>query len=217
MLMRGIISTVAALIVFTLAAGLASAQVVNATIAGVVRDSSGGVLPGVTVEVSSPALIEKVRSDVTDSNGQYRVTNLPPGTYTVRFSLAGFSANVQEGLALTTGFTATISPELRVGALQETVTVTGETPVVDSESARQWRVVEGEAFKELPSGRGPSQLLSMIPGLNGGSGICTGGTCGYTLNAYSAHGGNTAEGRLQVDGMSAGAAIGGAGVSGYLV
>jgi len=74
-----------------------------------------------------------------------------------------------------------------------------------------------DAFKDLPSGRGPSQLLSMIPGMNGGSGICTGGTCGYTLNAYSAHGGNTTEGRLQVDGMSAGAAIGGAGVSGYLV
>src|SRR5687767_14927988 len=189
----------------------------QASVAGVVRDSSGGVLPGVTVEASSPALIEKVRTAVTDSNGQYRITNLPPGTYTVRFSLAGFSSNIQEALMLTTGFTATISPELRVGALQETVTVTGDTPVVDVESARQLRVVDGEALKELPSGRSPSQLLSMIPGMNGGSGICTGGTCGPTLNAFSAHGGNTTEGRLQVDGMSAGAAIGGAGVSGYLV
>src|SRR5688572_13789839 len=143
--MRGIARVVVCTAaVWLLVPPAASAQVVNATIAGVVRDSSGGVLPGVTVEVSSPALIEKVRSDVTDSNGQYRVTNLPPGTYTVRFSLAGFSSNVQEGLALTTGFTATISPDLRVGALQETVTVTGDTPVVDIESARQLRVVEGE-------------------------------------------------------------------------
>jgi hypothetical protein len=198
------------------APALAAAQV-NATIAGVVRDTSGAVLPGVTVEASSGALIDKVRSAVTDSNGQYRITTLPPGTYTVRFALEGFNAVSQEGVVLTTGFTATLNPELRVGTLQETVTVTGETPVVDVESARQVRVMEGDAFKELPSGRGPNQLLSMIPGMNGGSGICTGGTCGYTLNAYSAHGGNTQEGRLQVDGMSAGAAIGGAGVSGYLV
>ena len=214
--MRGIISIVA-LTLFALAPSGAFAQVVNATIAGIVRDTSGGVLPGVTVEVSSPALIDKVRSTVTDNAGQYRIPALPPGTYTVRFSLPGFSTVSQEGVAIGTGFTATISPELRVGAVEETITVTGETPIVDVESARQVRVVEGETFKELPSGRGPSQLLSMIPGMSGGSGICTGGTCGYTLNAYSAHGGNAAEGRLQVDGMSAGAAIGGAGVSGYLV
>ena len=214
--MRGIVSRMAVLALLVCAPAAAWAQV-NATIAGVVRDSSGGVLPGVTVEISSPALIEKVRSSVTDANGQYRIVNLPPGSYRVQFSLAGFNTVAQEGVALTTGFTATISPELSVGALQETITVSGETPVVDVESARQLRVVEGETFKELPSGRGPSQLLSMIPGMSGGSGVCTGGTCGYTLNAYSAHGGNNAEGRLQVDGMSAGAAIGGAGVSGYLV
>jgi hypothetical protein len=212
-----VLRTLSVFILLALITPVPAAAQINATVAGVVRDPSGGVLPGVTVEVSSPALIDKMRSTVTDQNGQYRITTLPPGIYSVRFTLSGFSAVVQDGIELTSGFTATISPELRVGALQETITVTGETPVVDVESARQVRVVEGESFKELPSGRGPSQLLSMIPGMTGGSGVCTGGTCGYTLNAYSAHGGNNAEGRLQVDGMSAGAAIGGAGVSGYLV
>jgi hypothetical protein len=214
--MRGIVSRIVAIGLLALVPGAASAQV-NATITGVVKDSSGAVLPGVTVEASSPALIDKVRSAVTDSNGQYRIATLPPGMYTVRFGLSGFSTVVQEGVVLTTGFTATLSPELRVGALQETITVSGETPVVDVESARQLRVMEADALKELPSGRSPSQILSMIPGMSGGSGICTGGTCGPTLNGFSAHGGNNAEGRLQVDGMSAGAAIGGAGVSGYLV
>ena len=205
------------IMVFALAAASSAVAQVNATITGIVRDTSGAVLPGVTVEASSPALIDKVRSAVTDTNGQYRITTLPPGTYTVRFTLPGFSAVSQEGIVLETGFTATISPDMRVGAVTETIVVTGETPVVDVESSRQLRVVDGEALKELPSGRSPSQLLSMIPGMNGGSGICTGGTCGPTLNAFSAHGGNTTEGRLQVDGMGAGAAIGGAGVSGYLV
>jgi hypothetical protein len=139
------------------------------------------------------------------------------GTYSVRFSLPGFSAVNQEGVVLETGFTASINPELRVGAVEETITVTGDSPIVDVESARMTRVVEGDTLRQLPSGRGPSQILSMVPGMNGGSGICTGGTCGPTLNAFSAHGGNTTEGRLQVDGMGAGAAIGGAGVSGYLV
>src|SRR5688500_10948564 len=127
-----------------------SAQVVNATVAGVVRDTSGAVLPGVTVEVASPALIEKVRSTTTDSSGQYRLPALPPGTYSVRFSLPGFSTINQEGVVLETGFTATISPELRVGAVEETITVTGETPIIDVESARQLRVVDGDALKELP-------------------------------------------------------------------
>ena len=194
----------------------AAARAQTASIAGVVRDASGAVLPGVTVEASSPA-IGSVRTTVTDEGGTYRILSLPVGLYTVRFSLAGFSSVSREGIQLETGFTATISPELRVGALEETITVTGGAPIVDVENARQMRVMDGDALRELPSGRGPSQILSMIPGMSGGSGICTGGTCGPTLNAFSAHGGNNAEGRLQVDGMGAGAAIGGAGVSGYLV
>src|SRR5688572_6463040 len=113
--------------VICLAIGLlpSSAAAQSATtsaIAGVVRDATGAVLPGVTVEASSPALIEKVRTVVTDGEGNYRIVDLRPGTYTVTFSLPGFSSVKREGIELTTGFTAAVNGELRVGELQETVT-----------------------------------------------------------------------------------------------
>src|SRR2546422_9518202 len=109
----------------------ASAQQASG-IAGVVRDTSGAVLPGVTVEASSPALIEKVRSAVTDGEGRYNITELRPGTYTVVFSLPGFNSLKREGIVLTTGFTATVNADMPVGALEETVTVTGASPLVDT-------------------------------------------------------------------------------------
>ena len=91
--------------------GVASAQ----SFAGIVRDTSGAVLPGVTVEVSSPALISKVRSSVTDGSGQYRIPDLPPGTYKVSFTLPGFATVVREGVELTGGGVMTIGAEMRVG------------------------------------------------------------------------------------------------------
>src|ERR1041384_241254 len=94
-------------------------------IAGAVKDSSGAVLPGVTVEAASPALIEKIRTAITDDQGNYKITELRPGTYTVTFTLPGFSVVKREGLELTTGFTANVNAELTVGSLEETVTVTG--------------------------------------------------------------------------------------------
>src|SRR5215204_4084969 len=103
----------------------------QAVIAGSVRDTSGAVLPGVTVEASSPALIEKVRTTISDSGGQYRIEDLRPGVYKVTFTLPGFSTFEREGVELTGSFTATINADLRVGNLQETVTVTGESPIVD--------------------------------------------------------------------------------------
>ena len=106
-------------------------------IAGVVTDSSGAILPGVTVEASSPALIEKVRSAVTDGEGRYKIVDLRPGTYTVTFTLAGFSTFRREGIVLTAGFTATVNAEMRVGALEETITVTGASPLVDTQNVQQ--------------------------------------------------------------------------------
>src|SRR3979411_2377226 len=94
-------------------------------IAGTVRDISGAVLPGVTVEAASPALIEKVRSVVTDASGNYKIVDLRPGTYSVTFSLTGFSTVKREGIDLSTGVTANINGELKVGSLNETITVTG--------------------------------------------------------------------------------------------
>src|SRR4051812_11937595 len=102
-----------------------------ATIAGVVRDTSGAVMPGVTIEAASPALIERARSATTDAQGQYKIVQLPPNTYSVTFSLTGFETLRHEGIVLTANFTAPVNAEMRLGQLQETVTVSGGTPLVD--------------------------------------------------------------------------------------
>ena len=109
----------------------------NAAIAGVVKDTSGAVMPGVTVEATSPALIEKVRTGITDDQGQYKIVDLRPGTYVVTFSLPGFSTVKREGLELTTAFTTTVNADLKVGSLEETVTVSGAAPVVDTQNVIQ--------------------------------------------------------------------------------
>jgi hypothetical protein len=106
-------------------------------ITGVVRDTSGAVLPGVTVEAASPALIERLRSAVSDSSGVYRITDLRPGTYSVTFTLAGFSTLRRDKVELTTGFTATVNGDLAVGNLAETITVSGAAPTVDTQNEPQ--------------------------------------------------------------------------------
>jgi len=146
-------------------AGVPAIAFAQASIAGQVKDASGAVLPGVTVEASSPALIEKVRSVVTGGTGQYRIELLPPGSYTVTFALPGFSTVKRDGIQLTGTFTATIDAELRVGALQETVTVSGETPIVDVQSATRQRVIDRELIDNLPAGRSPFAQIALIPGV----------------------------------------------------
>lgn len=123
------------------------------SIAGLVRDTTGAVLPGVTVEAASPALIEKVRTVVTDDQGQYKILELRPGQYTVTFSLAGFATVKREGIELTTGFTAQVNAELRVGSLEETVTVSGASPVVDVQNVRTQNVLSRNALDTLPTGK----------------------------------------------------------------
>src|SRR5437764_11378119 len=130
---------------------LPAAAFAQAAITGVVKDASGGVLPGATVEAASPALIEKVRTVVTDGTGQYRIVNLPPGVYEVTFTLTGFSTVKREGIEVTASFTASVNADLKVGAVAETITVTGETPVVDIQSATQTRALTAEAFKTIPT------------------------------------------------------------------
>src|SRR5688572_7550020 len=141
----------ALIIAMALLARTASAQ--EGQIAGTVRDPSGAVIPGVLVEVTSPALISKVRSATTDGSGQYRITNLPVGTYSVTFTLEGFTRQQRDNVVLTTGFTAPVNATMAVGGLAETVSVTGESPVVDVQNARQVAAFEGEVIRELPTTR----------------------------------------------------------------
>ncbi len=121
---------------------LPSAAHAQAAITGVVKDASGGVLPGVTVEAASPVLIERVRSVTTDASGQYRIVDLRPGIYSVKFELPGFSVVQRTGIELSGNFVAAVNADLKVGTLEETVTVTGETPIVDVQSARTQQIKE---------------------------------------------------------------------------
>src|SRR2546427_11178929 len=144
---------------------IASAQA-GAALTGVVTDSSGAVLPGVTVEARSPALIEQVRSAVTDEAGRYRIVDLRPGTYAVTFALPGFTTVTREGIELSGTFIATVNAELRVGSLQETVTVTGETPVVDIQSTKTQETLQNDVIASIPTGRQHYSLTTLVPALN---------------------------------------------------
>jgi hypothetical protein len=192
-----------------LLASLASAQ----SLAGNVRDTSGAVLPGVTVEASSPALIEKVRTAVADGNGQYLITNLPPGNYKVTFSLPGFATVVREGLDLTGAGVTSINAEMRVGSLEESITVTGEAPVVDVQSARQTTVINGDVVRALPASRSYGNYLAAVPAIQA-TGFNTG--VSTTNNFFTARGGRSNEGAIQIDGMNVGSPGNGGGVSGYM-
>src|SRR5262249_17062803 len=120
-------------------------------IVGTVRDASGAVLPGVTVEASSPALIEKTRSVVTSGTGQYAIEDLRPGTYSLSFTLPGFATMKREGIELTSNFIATVNADMKVGGVAETVTVTGETPVVDVASSRTQQTLTSQTIQDIPS------------------------------------------------------------------
>ena len=178
----------------------------QAVIAGSVRDTSGAVLPGVTVEASSPALIEKVRTSISDSSGQYRVEDLRPGVYKVTFTLPGFSTFEREGVELTGSFTATINAEMRVGNLQETVTVTGESPIVDVSSARRQTVINNEVLKAIPTVRSYNALVVVVPGVVTNTNDVATGTA---TTQFPIHGGRNNEGRMTIDGLNVGNPPGG--------
>jgi hypothetical protein len=192
--------SVAALLVVLV---LPAAALAQAAITGVVRDTSGAVLPGVTVEAASPVLIERTRSVVSDDTGQYRIVDLRPGTYAVTFALPGFNTVKREGIELSGDFVATISAELRVGALEETVTVTGESPIVDVQSARVQTVIDRDVIAAIPSSRNATGIQSLVPGLssNGDSGGITGGTGGTAGNI---HGARASDSRTLHDGINTG-------------
>ena len=180
-----------------LASGIASAQ---SAISGNVRDSSGAVMPGVSVEASSPVLIEKVRSVVTDGEGRYSIVDLRPGTYTVIFTLAGFNAFRREGIELPTNFIMTINAELRVGALEESVTVTGASPAVDVQSTQRTHVLNRDLLDSLPSARNYSGLAALMPGVRM-SNTDVGGNQQMEQIYMRVHGSRQTDTTVQVDGM----------------
>ncbi len=180
-----------------------AAAYAQGSIVGLVKDASGAVLPGVTVEAASPALIEKVRSVVTDGTGQYRIQTLRPGTYTVTFTLPGFSTVKREGIELTGAFVATVNADLRVGSIEETLTVTGATPIVDVQSTTRQRVMDREILDNIPSGRTQYNLGVLIPGvvLTGGQDV--GGSGGQTaFPALEIHGSKASDSVETMGGMS---------------
>src|SRR5688572_20485752 len=194
--MRRVVKTLLMLAFTVLLPAAAWAQ---ATIAGEVRDTSGAVLPGVTVEASSPALIEKVRTATSDSSGRYRIEDLRPGEYTVVFTLPGFTVVRHE--KLTVGGTGVISvdADMRVGGVQETITVVGETPVVDVTSTKREITLDNETMRALPSVRSYSYLLTTVPGLQ--TNVNNVNT-GPVFAIFPIHGGRGVESRLTVEGMN---------------
>jgi hypothetical protein len=184
------------------------------SIAGVVRDASGAVLPGVTVEAASPALIEKVRTTVTDGAGQFRLDSLTPGVYSVTYSLPGFSLVKRDGIQVQTGVTITLNADMRVGGLEETITVTGETPVVDVQSStRVQRILTDEVVAALPASRGYGNLLATVSGIQA-NGTANSGIAPDMI-FFTSRGGRSNEGTVQIDGMNVGSAFNGGGVGGF--
>lgn len=189
-----------------LAPGIAHAQ----RIGGTVTDATGAVLPGVTVEARSPALIEQVRSVVTDGSGQYLIVALEPGSYSVTFSLTGFRAVVREGIQIRTGFTANVDVQLSVGAVAETVTVSGATPIVDIHTIEQRQVIDRQIIDTIPTGKSFQSYALLVPGMGGGNSFFTslsqdvgGMSTGQTQRMFI-HGGKDQDQQLEINGLDTG-------------
>jgi len=204
---RIIVMTWWCLMLLPVAAGAQTS--VSGSIAGAVTDTSGAVVPGVTVEAASPALIEKVRTAVTDNAGLYRIVDLRPGVYSVTFTLPGFRTFRREGLELTTGFTATVNAELSVGALEETVTVSGESPVVDTSNVRTQDVFSRDTLDALPVSRTSNGYAALLLGVNlPARNQDVGGSEGDTTSSFSIHGNRAEDMMPSVDGMRVNRAMG---------
>lgn len=200
------------LVFFLVVPATTSAQ--NVGLTGRVTDETGAVLPGVTVEARSPALIEQVRSTTTDGQGLFTITDLRPGDYSVTFQLTGFSTVVREGIELSGSVMATVNAQLVVGSLEETITVTGQAPSVDIRNVVQETTLDEEVRSALPTGRNLVQMSELIPGVTmsvSGSEHDVGGT-ELNRGASMIHGSRTTDYTMQFDGTQN--SFGGAGTQG---
>src|SRR5688572_11215621 len=204
-------SLVLAVLVFV--PSVASAQ---ATLTGVVRDGLGGVLPGVTVEAASPQLIERVRTATTGADGTFRIVDLRAGTYSLTFSLPGFSTVKRDGIELTGAFVATINVELRVGNLEETIVVTGESPIVDVKSISRQTTMDNELINSIPAARSYGGLMTLMPNTVVQGGAASNAQVVPNMVVFGGAGGRSIIKKQQVDGLSVGTAFNGAGVSAYV-
>jgi hypothetical protein len=173
----------------------------QSAIAGTVKDSTGAVLPGVTVEASSPALIEKVKTTNTDQEGQYRIVDLRPGTYTVNFSLTGFTPVIRESVVLEASFTAPINVEMRVGTVEESVTVAGASPVVDVQTSQRRELVSQQFVDSLPTSRNYALLAGTVPAIFTGAFDVGGSSTMTTTPTLAVHGSLTGDSRTLIDGF----------------
>src|ERR1043166_2861132 len=202
--MRVLGRIVAALALTLIVPAIAFAQ---ASISGTVKDASGAVLPGVTVEAASDVLIEKVRSAATDGNGRFQIIDLRPGKYTVTFTLTGFSTVKREGIELSGSASTTGDADLKVGAVAETITVTGETPLVDVTSTKRQSVIDHDTIQSLPSSRQYFTIARMVAGTSGGgSDVGGSGAVGFSGIAdvgqsLTAHGSKNVDQRIMLNGV----------------
>jgi hypothetical protein len=196
------VSWVRPVLVGTLAALLLPAAAhAQSAIAGVVKDTTGAVLPGVTVEASSPALIERVRSAVTDAQGQYKIVDLRPGSYTVTFALPGFASVKREGIELPANFTAPVNADMRIGTLEETVTVSSASPVVDVQQAVTQQVLPQALLDAVPTGgRNIQSVGAVLVGVTQ-SAPDVGGAQGMQQTYLAAHGSDPKDNYIMVDGI----------------
>src|SRR3954471_21695109 len=184
-----------------LATTTAFAQVQTGSIAGVATDTSNAVMPGVTVSVSGEKLIGGVQTQTTDVSGAYRFDRLPPGSYKVKFELQGFRSIDRADVAISAAFVATVNAKLEIGSVTETITVTGESPTVDTRSNLQQTVMNQEVLEGIPSGRDPWSVAKVIPGVQVST-YDVGGTQSFQQSSLSAHGSSTNDVSYNIDGAT---------------